>query len=287
MLKLLEPESRVLPTATLTQTPGTPGARGDIEIDNVSVEFVTGRLRLSAVAPTTLRISPGEFVCLLGPSGCGKSTLLNVVAGHIAAKTGRVVIDGDVVTRPGPDRGVVFQHYSLFPWRTVRDNVSFGPLMAGKSWNVANEVASKFLDMVGLSKFANRYPAELSGGMQQRVGIARALANVPSVLLMDEPFGALDSQTRLMMQESLLKIWSEFRTTVLFVTHDIDEAIFLSDRVLLMSAAPGSVIDEIAIDLPRPRTQNVMVDSRFIALKKRCFDRIRRESIKAFEQQNQ
>ena len=159
--------------------------------------------------------------------------------------------------------------------------------MAGTPSKVANSIADQFLDMVGLSRFANRYPAELSGGMQQRVGIARALANAPRVLLMDEPFGALDSQTRLMMQESLLKIWSEFRTTVLFVTHDIDEAVFLSDRVLLMSAAPGSVIDDITIDLPRPRSQNVMLDSRFLALKKRCFDRIRRESVRAFEQQNQ
>lgn len=261
--------------------------RGNIEIQDVSVEFGAGRLKHSAVSPTTLKISAGEFVCLLGPSGCGKSTLLNVVAGHVAPKTGRVLVDGEVVTAPGPDRGVVFQHYSLFPWRTVRENIAFGPLMAGKSSRLANEVADKFLEMVGLSKFATRYPAELSGGMQQRVGIARALANAPRVLLMDEPFGALDSQTRLMMQENLLRIWSEFRTTVLFVTHDIDEAIFLSDRVLLMSAAPGSVIDDIVIDLPRPRSHGVTLDNRFIALKGRCFEQIRRESVRAFDQQNQ
>lgn len=283
MLKLIAAERGAIPRYPIDRT---SVARGDIDIENVSVEFVSGRLRHSAVAPTTLSISPGEFVCLLGPSGCGKSTLLNVVAGHVTAKTGRVVIDGEVITGPGPDRGVVFQHYSLFPWRTVRENVSFGPLMAGTASKAANRIASQFLDVVGLSKFADRYPAELSGGMQQRVGIARALANAPRVLLMDEPFGALDSQTRLMMQESLLKIWSEFRTTVLFVTHDIDEAVFLADRVLVMSAAPGSVIDDIAIDLPRPRSQDVMLDSRFIALKRRCFDRIRRESIRAFEQQD-
>jgi len=261
--------------------------RGNIVIQDVSVEFGTGQLRHSAVSPTTVTISAGEFVCLLGPSGCGKSTLLNVVAGHVTPKTGRVLVDGEVVSAPGPDRGVVFQHYSLFPWRTVRDNIAFGPLMAGKPSRVADEVAGKFLDMVGLSKFADRYPGELSGGMQQRVGIARALANAPRVLLMDEPFGALDSQTRLMMQENLLRIWSEFRTTVLFVTHDIDEAIFLSDRVLLMSAAPGSVIDDITIDLPRPRSHGVALDNRFIALKRQCFEEIRRESVRAFEQQNQ
>jgi NitT/TauT family transport system ATP-binding protein len=261
--------------------------RGNIEIDNVSVEFVTGRIRHSAVSPTTLTIPAGEFVCLLGPSGCGKSTLLNVVAGHVKPRTGRVVLDGSVVSGPGPDRGVVFQHYSLFPWRTVQQNIAFGPLMAGKSAKTADKIAREFLELVGLSKFADRYPAELSGGMQQRVGIARALANAPRVLLMDEPFGALDSQTRVMMQESLLKIWAEFRTTVLFVTHDIDEAVFLSDRVLLMSAAPGSVIDEVTINLPRPRNHGMALDASFIALKRRCFERIRQESIKAFEQQNQ
>lgn len=271
----------------IVQREAALSGRGKIEIDNVSVEYHTGSVKHSAVTSTTLTVSPGEFVCLLGPSGCGKSTLLNVVAGHVKPRTGRVLIDGDVVSEPGPDRGVVFQHYSLFPWRTVRQNVAFGPLMAGKSAKVADEIAREFIDIVGLSKFSDRYPAELSGGMQQRVGIARALANAPRVLLMDEPFGALDSQTRLMMQESLLKIWSEFRTTVLFVTHDIDEAVFLSDRVMLMSAAPGSVIDDVVIDLPRPRTHAAALDSRFIAHKRWCFEKIRQESIKAFEQQNQ
>ena len=235
---------------------------------------------------TSIRIEPGEFVCILGPSGCGKSTLLNTVAGYVMPNSGSVRVDGEVVTRPGPDRGMVFQQYSLFPWKTVKENVAFGPKMAGQSSAGAELIANTFLDMVGLARFANRYPAELSGGMQQRVGIARALANYPRVLLMDEPFGALDAQTRLMMQESLLNIWNEFGTTVLFITHDVDEAIFLADRVLVMSASPGRIIADLAVDLPRPRLPEMTADSRFAELKRRCIAHIRAESLKAFEQQN-
>src|SRR5258706_6603971 len=249
--------------------------RGHVVIEGVSVAFGRGRERHLAVAETTVDITPGQFVCILGPSGCGKSTLLNSVAGYIAPTTGRIMVDGDLITEPGPDRGMVFQQYSLFPWKTVRENVAFGPRILGRSDPTPESIADTFIEMVGLTKFAKRYPAELSGGMQQRVGIARALANYPRVLLMDEPFGALDSQTRHMMQENLLQIWSEFGTTVVFVTHDIDEAVFLGDRVLIMSASPGQIIADIAVDLPRPRDPDLAVDDRFMQLRRRWHEYMR------------
>ncbi|MDX2290274.1 MAG: ABC transporter ATP-binding protein [Hyphomicrobiaceae bacterium] len=260
--------------------------KGRIRIDNVSIVFGSGSARHVAVSETTIDIAPGEFVCILGPSGCGKSTLLNSVAGYVSPSSGSVTIDGEAIDGPGPDRGMVFQQYSLFPWKTVRENVAFGPRILGRGDPTPEATADTFIDMVGLTKFAKRYPSELSGGMQQRVGIARALANYPRVLLMDEPFGALDSQTRHVMQESLLKIWNEFRITVLFVTHDIDEAVFLGDRVLVMSASPGRIIADIPVDLPRPRHADMAVEGRFIRLKKLCHDKIRMESMKAFDQQN-
>ena len=284
MLGLVKPMPQV--------TEATPRARnhraseGHVEIKNVSIVFGSGAKKHTAVTETSLDIPPGEFVCILGPSGCGKSTLLNSVAGYVTPTTGSVTIDGEELKGPGPDRGMVFQQYSLFPWKTVKENVAFGPSILGRGKTVAASTAQTFIEMVGLAKFANRYPAELSGGMQQRVGIARALANYPRVLLMDEPFGALDSQTRLMMQESLLKIWTEFGITVLFVTHDIDEAVFLGDRVLIMSASPGQVIADIKIDLPRPRSPDIALDDDFMRLKKLCHEKIRAESLKAFEQQN-
>ena len=259
---------------------------GLIEIDRVSIVFGKGSQQHKAVEETSIRIEPGEFVCILGPSGCGKSTLLNTVAGYVKPNGGEVRVDGELVTKPGPDRGMVFQQYSLFPWKTVKQNVAFGPKLAGQSVVRAELIANTFLDMVGLTHFANRYPAELSGGMQQRVGIARALANYPRVLLMDEPFGALDAQTRLMMQENLLKIWNEFGTTVMFITHDVDEAIFLADRVLIMSASPGRIIADLTVDLPRPRVADITADAGYAELKRRCLAYIRDESLKAFEQQN-
>jgi sulfonate transport system ATP-binding protein len=256
--------------------------RGLIEIDEVSIRFGDS----TAVETTSLTIKPGEFVCILGPSGCGKSTLLNSVAGYVKPTTGSVSVDGVQVEKPGPDRGMVFQQYSLLPWKTVYENVAFGPRMAGKTRTESGAIANSFLNMVGLSKFGSRYPAELSGGMQQRVGIARALANYPSVLLMDEPFGALDAQTRLMMQENLLSIWKEFKTTVLFVTHDVDEAVFLADRVLVMSAAPGHIKADLKINLPRPRSPDMATDPVYIEAKRRCLETIREESLRAFEDQN-
>ncbi|HIA07789.1 MAG TPA: ABC transporter ATP-binding protein [Chromatiaceae bacterium] len=256
---------------------------GHVEISGVTVDFGQG---VVAVKDATLDIQPGEFVCLLGPSGCGKSTLMNTVAAFVKPTTGSVKVDGKEVEKPGQDRGMVFQQHSLFPWKTVCDNVAFGPLMAGKTKSQARSIASTFLEMVGLSAYENRFPSVLSGGMKQRVGIARALANYPSVLLMDEPFGALDAQTRAMMQENLLQIWSEFGITVIFVTHDIDEAVFLADRVVVMSASPGRLIADIKVELPRPRIADMVTSAEYIKTKKQCMDLIRQESLRAFEQQS-
>lgn len=261
--------------------------KGAITVSDVSITFGQGADQHRAVDNTDLTINAGEFVCILGPSGCGKSTLLNAVAGYVKPTTGQVSVDNKNVDKPGPDRGMVFQQYSLLPWKTVFDNVAFGPRMAGISKREASSIANTFLSMVGLTKFSHRYPAELSGGMQQRVGIARALANYPSVLLMDEPFGALDAQTRLTMQENLLDIWQDFGTTVVFVTHDVDEAVFLADRVLIMSAAPGRIVEDLVIDLPRPRNIDMATLPAYIHARKVCLDIIRAESRRAFEQQNQ
>ena len=279
-------EAISFPKEALPSRPKADIGKGHVVIEDVSIVFGKGSKAHTAVEQTTLEAAPGEFLCILGPSGCGKSTLLNAVAGFIPPTTGRVLIDGKLVERPGPDRGMVFQQYSLFPWKTVRENVAFGPKLAGHGNGEAISTANTFLSMVGLGNFADRYPDELSGGMKQRVGIARALANYPSVLLMDEPFGALDAQTRVMMQENLLKIWEQFSNTVLFITHDVDEAIFLADRVVVMSASPGRIIADIPVELDRPRDAEIATDPEFIRIKKRCLDAIRAETLKAFEQQN-
>ena len=260
--------------------------KGQIKIEDVSITFGKGPTAHHAVETTSIDIQAGEFVCILGPSGCGKSTLLNVIAGYTKPTTGRVTVDDVEVKGPGPDRGMVFQQYSLLPWKTVYENVAFGPKMAGMTRTEAGSVANTFLGLVGLKKFGNRYPAELSGGMQQRVGSARALANYPSVLLMDEPFGALDAQTRLMMQESLLDIWRKFGTTVFFITHDVDEAVFLADRVLVMSAAPGRIIEDVKVKLPRPRSVDMSSSPEYIEARQFCLATIRAESRKAFAEQN-
>ncbi|MEQ5837489.1 ABC transporter ATP-binding protein [Marinobacter sp. NFXS9] len=262
------------------------GDRGHILVSDVDVVFDTATGPHVAVQSANLTVRPGEFICLLGPSGCGKSTLMNAIAGFVTPTRGDIAVDGAVVTEPGPARGMVFQQHSLFPWKTVKENVAFGPLMAGASRREADSIARTFLSLVGLAAFETAYPNTLSGGMQQRVGIARALANYPSVLLMDEPFGALDAQTRIMMQENLLEIWQEFHNTVVFVTHDIDEAVFLSDRIVVMSASPGRIIADIAVKLPRPREQSLLTSTEFMALKRQCLDLIRQETLNAFQQQN-
>jgi NitT/TauT family transport system ATP-binding protein len=210
-----------------------------------------------------------EFICIIGPSGCGKSTLIRIVAGLEDATGGQILVDGRPVSGPGPDRGMVFQGYTLFPWRTVRQNVMFGLEMRGKGSSIADIEARQWLEIVGLGKFANAYPHELSGGMKQRVAIARALANEPRILLMDEPFGALDALTRCKMQNYLLQIWKKVEVTVLFITHDLEEACFLADRIIVMGANPGRVLEVIENPIPRPRRTEQLVSPEFIALKHR------------------
>lgn len=263
----------------------TPNTCGQISIDGISVAFGQGANAVVAVEKADLEIAAGEFVCILGPSGCGKSTLLNSIAGFIEPTSGSISVDNVMVEGPGPDRGMVFQQYSLLPWKTTFENVAMGPRLAGDA--EASKTAEYFLEMVGLSKYRNHYAAELSGGMQQRVGIARALATRPSVLLMDEPFGALDAQTRVFMQENLLDVWTEFGTTVVFVTHDVDESVFLSDRIVVMGSNPGRIVAEFENDLPRPRDQDLSTSLEFMDLKRQCLEVIRTESIKAFDLQNQ
>jgi ABC-type nitrate/sulfonate/bicarbonate transport system ATPase subunit len=274
------------PTGPLPASAPTPRS-GHIAFADVVVRLGhSGKPRL-ILDRISLDIPSGQFVCVLGPSGCGKSTLLNALAGFVATAGGCVTVDGDLITAPGADRGVVFQDPTLFPWKTVIENVSLGPLLAGRGAAEAERVGRTLLARVGLSARSDSFPKQLSGGMQQRVGIARALANNPRVLLMDEPFGALDAQTRSMMQRVLLDVWAEVGVTVLFVTHDIDEAVVLGDRIVIMSASPGRIIDDIAVPIARPRAEDVMFAPEFIEIKRRCFDHIRRESTHAFAQQQQ
>lgn len=224
-----------------------------IEISNLAKVY-PGPKPVLALDHVSLDVSEGEFIALLGPSGCGKSTLLNILAGFEGKTEGEVRFDGVPVGKAGPDRGVVFQEAALFPWLTVFENVTFGPRMQGLSKSVLEKAAHEMLALVGLRDFAHAYPSQLSGGMRQRVGLARVLVMKPRALLMDEPFGALDAQTRLSMQELLLDVWQRLKTTVVFVTHDIDEAVLLADRVCVMSARPARIARQIDIHLPRPRS---------------------------------
>jgi NitT/TauT family transport system ATP-binding protein len=255
--------------------------RGHIEVRDVSISFESRGACIDAVKQVSLQVQPGEFVSLIGPSGCGKSTLMNAVAGFTMPDSGSVGVDGVAVTGPGSDRGVVFQQYSLFPWMTVRKNVEFGLKMNGMAASQRETQARTLLGLAGLLAFENHYPAQLSGGMKQRVGIVRALATSPQVLLMDEPFGALDSQTRSVMQEILTNMWQRLRLSVLFVTHDIEEAIFLSDRIYVMTARPGRIKAELKVDLPRPRLPEMMETPAFAAMERRIKALIREESLAA------
>jgi len=230
--------------------------------------------QVTAIRDISLTVDAGDFVSVVGPSGCGKTTMLNTIAGFLAPTAGRIRVDGRAVSGPGPDRGVVFQSFALFPWRTVLDNVAFGPKMRGVPKAKRHEIAREYLALAGLSHAADRYPNELSGGMQQRVGVVRALANEPDVLLMDEPFAAVDAQPRMTLQEELTRIWGERRPTVLFITHDVNEAVFLANRVVVLSR--GSVLDDIAIDLPRPRAWDALIeDAAFKSLAARVLQRVR------------
>jgi NitT/TauT family transport system ATP-binding protein len=263
-------------------TAASEAPTGRIEITDLGIVFGRDDRRVEAVRRFTLMTTPGEFVALLGPSGCGKTSVLNAVAGFVPPTVGRVVVDGEPVTKPGADRGMVFQQHSLFPWKTVLANVEFGLKMRGIGPAERSAQARSYLNLVGLTGFERAYPGELSGGMQQRVGIARVLVNRPRVMLMDEPFGAVDAQTRLAMQELLLGVWREVKTTVLFVTHDIDEAIFLADRVAVMTARPGQLRDLISVKLGRPRPAEVITTPEFMALKARVLAQVREESGRAW-----
>lgn len=230
--------------------------------------------QVTALEDISLSVAPGEFVSVVGPSGCGKTTLLNMIAGFLPETSGQILVDGKPISGPGSDRGVVFQSFALFPWKTVLDNVGFGPKMRGVGRAERDRIAMEYLQLAGLAHAADRYPAELSGGMQQRVGVVRALANEPDVLLMDEPFASVDAQTRLMLQEELIRIWMERRTTVLFITHDVPEAVFLANRVVVLSR--GHVMDQIEVTLPHPRKWDALVeDDTFKALSARVLQRVR------------
>ncbi len=237
--------------------------------------------RTQALLPVDFEVRDNDFVTILGPSGCGKSTLLRIVAGLDHATSGRVLLDGVPVEGPGADRGMVFQSYTLFPWLTIEQNIRFGLRERGMPEAQQKERAAYFIAKVGLRGFEQHFPKQLSGGMQQRTAIARALANDPKILLMDEPFGALDNQTRVLMQELLLGIWEAERKTVLFVTHDIDEAIFMANRVAVFSARPGRIKTELAVDLPHPRHYTIKTSPEFMDLKARLTEEIRAESLAA------
>ncbi|RQS08388.1 ABC transporter ATP-binding protein [Burkholderia sp. Bp8998] len=240
-----------------------------LDVRHVGKRFATPQGECVALDDISFRTHRREFVCVIGPSGCGKSTLIRILAGLDAQTSGEVLLDGKPVQGPGADRGMVFQGYTLFPWLTVKKNVMFGLRMNGSSSGEAEREALQWLDLVGLTRFADVYPHQLSGGMKQRVAIARALANRPRILLMDEPFGALDAQTRARMQTHLLDIWRNIDVTILFITHDLDEAIFLADRILVLKANPGGVQELIEVPVARPREYSQVNTPEFIATKAR------------------
>ena len=253
-----------------------------LRIDDVTLRFQrAGSEPVTALEAISLDVKDREFSVIVGPSGCGKTSLLRLVAGLIEPTAGTISLDGERVVRPGKDRGMVFQSYTLFPWLTVQQNVEFGPRIAGVPARRRAEIARRFIGAVGLTGFEKAYPKELSGGMMQRVALARALANDPEILLMDEPFGALDAQTRSLMQELLLKIWEHSQKTVLFITHDIDEAIFLGDLVYVMTARPGRIKERITVDLERPRSVDVLTSARFMEIKRHVMGLIHEEAVKA------
>ncbi len=248
-----------------------------VKIDNVKRIFNTRNGEMIALNGVSLDIMENEFICVVGPSGCGKSTLLNIIAGLLEPSSGKIYCDGKEVTGTGTERGVVFQQYALFPWMTVKKNVMFGLNLKGIKGQEAEEIAMKYIKMVQLEDFVNHYPKELSGGMKQRVAIARAYAVNPSVLLMDEPFGALDAQTRTQLQTELLETWEKERKTCFFITHDVDEAIILAQKVIIMSARPGRIKEIVDIDIPYPRTQETKMEPRFLELKNHIWSQVYQE----------
>ena len=240
-----------------------------LEVKDLQKIFSTPKGDVTALKNINFKAHRREFVCVIGASGCGKSTLIRILAGLESASSGQVLLDGQPVSGPGPDRGMVFQGYTLFPWLTVKKNVMFGLRSQGMGYAAAESEALQWIDLVGLEKFSDSYPDQLSGGMKQRVAIARALANKPRILLMDEPFGALDAQTRSKMQSYLLEIWHNIDITVLFITHDLDEAIYLADRILVLKSHPGEVEEIIEVPVPRPRNIDQFISPDFLATRKR------------------
>ena len=246
-----------------------------MEIRDLYKAFRVEGKQLMVLEDINLKLYPREFVCLVGASGCGKSTLLNIVAGLVAPTSGEVLVDGSAVGGPGSDRGMVFQNYTLYPWLTVSQNIAFGLQLRKMPRVEQRERVNYYLNVVGLTQFAKAYPKQLSGGMQQRVAIARALANEPEVLLMDEPFGALDAQTKEQMQQFLLELWEQTHTTVLMITHDVEEAIFLSQRVYVMSALPGRIKMEVPIDLSEDRDLEIKLSTHFVGIKRQIIYALR------------
>ena len=248
-----------------------------LKIDNVKKTFDSRNGLVTALSEVNMDIMENEFITVVGPSGCGKSTLLNIIAGLTEPTSGSVYCDGHLVTGTGTERGVVFQQYALFPWLTVKGNVKFGLEMKGIKGKEADEIAMKYIKMVELEDFVNHYPKELSGGMKQRVAIARAYAVNPSVLLMDEPFGALDAQTRTQLQEELLQTWEKEQKTCFFITHDVDEAIILGQKVVIMSARPGRVKEVVDINIPYPRNQETKMSKEFLDIKNYIWSQVYKE----------
>jgi NitT/TauT family transport system ATP-binding protein len=240
-----------------------------LELEHLGREFASANGPVIALRDINLRVHRREFVCVIGPSGCGKSTLIRLIAGLDEPTSGRMLVDGKETGGPCPERGMVFQGYTLFPWLTVKRNIMFGLEMSGMARDQAQAEARQWIDLVGLTQFADVYPAQLSGGMKQRVAIARALAPNPRVLLMDEPFGALDAQTRAQMQAHLLEIWRNVEVTILFITHDLDEAVLLADRILVLKANPGEVQELIEVPVPRPRSPAQAHSPEFLATRQR------------------
>lgn len=254
-------------------------ARQRLEMEGISKTFDTGEQSVLALDDVSIALAENEFVTLVGTSGCGKSTLLSIAAGLQSASAGEVLVDGEPVAGPGRDRGVVFQSYTLFPWLNAKENIEFALRGESLSASERSDQSMEHLKLVGLEDFADKYPNQLSGGMQQRVAIARALSYRPEILLMDEPFGALDALTRQLMQELLTKIWEQHKLTVLFVTHDVEEAVYISDRVLVMTNRPGRIKKEVKVDLPRPRSYEMVGSPEFGELYAEVLESIREESL--------
>ncbi|RZG49374.1 ABC transporter ATP-binding protein [Acinetobacter wuhouensis] len=243
-----------------------------LEAKKLSQVFKHGKTERTILNQLDLKIHKREFICVIGPSGCGKSTLSRIVAGLDPYSHGELIVDGELIKGPSPERGMVFQGYTLFPWKTVKENVMFGPLLKGASNPSAEAAAREWINIIGLEKYENQYPHQLSGGMKQRVAIARALVNEPKILLMDEPFGALDPHTRQKMQKHLMDLWQNIDITIIFVTHDMDEAILLADRIVALKANPGEIKEIIEVHLPRPRTPELMLTPEFKKLRERVDD---------------